>query len=272
LCQIIVHRTLDWRKTSLADYRTSDKKNSAAAVLAFNFCLWAQLTPSTSWHLNRMGQLAVFLAGVSMCLAFCSAVEVYGVKESLKDALTYVTGLVSGFVFFGAPALLLYVLALGRDEPVNLLEMLAAQLMILLLNLAIHRSMTTAGQVADCLKAGALALALAFFVLGLWEVFPKGAVRMYGLGNMSDVTLSVDRQGRAVLEAADVPVQCRQDGGHCTARGLDLRLKTRTTYYLSYRTDDGRITRFEMPRAEGTEIISTDAGAAETGGSEVGRR
>lgn len=244
----------------------------AAAVVAFNLYLWAQITPSTAWHLNRMGQLAVFFAGVSICLTFCSAVEVYTLKKSLKDAATYCASLISIFIFFGAPALLLYTLALGKDEPVNLVEMLAAQLLVLLLNLVIHRSLSTAGQIADCLKAGAGALVLAFLMLGLWQVFPKGVVRMYNIGNVSGVTLNVDRKGRGVLEAAGVPVQCAPDGEHCTANGLNLRLKTRSTFYLSYRTDDGRMTSFQMPRSAGTEIVSSDAGGAGTVGTEVGRR
>lgn len=244
----------------------------AAAVVAFNLYLWAQLTPSTSWQQTRMGQSAVLFAGVSICLAFCSAVGVYRLRKSLKDAATYCASLISIFIFFGAPALLLYTLALGKDEPLNLIEMLAAQLLILLLNLATHRSLSTTGQLGDCLKAGAGALVLVFFMLGLWQVFPKGVVRMYGIGNVSGVTLNIDRRARGVLDAADVPVQCAPDGERCTARGLKLRLKTRSTFYLSYRTDDGRITRFELPRSAETEIVFTDAGGAVATGPAVSRR
>jgi hypothetical protein len=197
---------------------------------------------------------------------------VYAVKKSLKDAAAYVTCLVASFVFFGIPALLLYVLALGTDRPVNLFEMLAAQMLVLFLNLAVHRSVSTAGQIADCVKAGAGSILLTFLMLGLWQVFPKGVMRFYGMGNVRGVTLTLSRQGRGVLDAAGVPVRCDQVGENCTARGLDLRLKTRSVYYMSYTTEDGRVLRFEVPVSAGTGIVSADGGGVETAGPEVGKR
>jgi hypothetical protein len=244
----------------------------AAAVMALNFHLWAQITPSLAWNLNRAEQLAVIFAGISICLSCCSAFEVYAVRRSLKDIGAYIACFVASFIFFMIPALLLYILVLGRDESVNLLEMLAAQLLVLFLNMGAHRSLSTAGQIADCIKAGAGSLVLVFFMLGLWHVLPKGVVRLYGIGNVRGVTLGVNRQGREVLNAAGVPVQCDRGGDSCTARGLDLLLKTRSVYYLSYTTDDGRVIRFEMPVSDGIAVMSTDGGGVETAGPEVGKR
>ncbi len=244
----------------------------AAATLSFNFHLWAKLDPSQAWHFNQMDQLAVIFAGLSICLSCCSAYEVYAVKKSLKDAGAYIACLVASFIFFGIPALLLYALALGTDRPVNLFEMLAAHMLVLFLNMAVHRSLTTAGQITDCVKAGAGSIFLTFLMLGLWQVFPKGVMRVYGMGNVNGVTLTLSRQGRGVLDAAGVPVQCDQAGDNCTARDLDLLLKTRNVYYLSYTAEGGRVKRFEVPASAGTVIVSADGVGVETAGSEVGKR
>lgn len=55
-------------------------------------------------------------------------------------------------------------------------------------------------------------------------------------------------------------------------RGLDLLLKTRSVYYMSYTAEDGRAIRFEVPISAGAGIVSADGGGVETAGPEVGKR